>query len=130
MPLTSAFCQKQLVLLKNEKVLLRLNYGDDFNYRLKGSKVVMPSYVNNLYDTAVMAHETLVPFHKIDRVYFEHSSFSNRLGTFLVIGGVAYFLIDQFNEVIVHGEEPSIDESVATTSAIPSRKNSKLPSAT
>ena len=115
---TPAYCQKQLVLLKREKVLLRLNYGDDFNYRLKGSKIVMPSYVNNLYDTAVLAHKTVIPFHKIDRIYFTHSSFGNRLGTFLVIGGVGYFLIDQFNEVIVHGEEPSIDENVATTSAI------------
>ena len=113
-----SYCQKQLVLLKREKVLLRLNYGDDFNYRLKGSKVVMPSYVNNLYDTAVVAHKDVIPFHKIDRVYFEHSSFGNRFGTFLVIGGVGYFLIDQFNEVIVHGEEPTIDENVATTSAI------------
>ena len=116
--LTPAYCQKQLVLLKREKVLLRVNYGDDFNYRLKGSKIVMPSYINNLYDTAVLAHENVIPFHKIDRIYFEHSSFGNRLGTFLVIGGVGYFLIDQFNEVIVHGEEPSIDENVATTSAI------------
>ena len=115
---TPVYCQKQLVLLKREKVLLRLNYGDDFNYRLKGSKIVMPSYVNNLYDTAVLAHKDVIPFHKIDRIYFTHSSFGNRLGTFLVIGGVGYFLIDQFNEVIVHGEEPSIDENVATTSAI------------
>lgn len=113
-----SFCQKQLVLLKREKVLLRLNYGDDFNYRLKGSKTVMPSYVNNLYDTAVLAHKDVIPFHKIDRVYFEHSTFGNRFGTFLVIGGVGYFLIDQFNQVIVHGEEPTIDENVATTSAI------------
>jgi hypothetical protein len=117
LPLAS-YCQKQLVLLKREKVLLRLNYGDDFNYRMKGSKTVMPSYVNNLYDTAVLAHKDVIPFHKIDRIYFEHSSFGNRLGTFLVIGGVGYFLIDQFNEVIVHGEEPTIDENVATTSAI------------
>jgi len=112
------YSQKQLVLLKREKVLLRLNYGDDFNYRLKGSKTVMPSYVNNLYDTAVLAHKDIIPFHKIDRIYFKHSSFGNRFGTFLVIGGVGYFLIDQFNEVIVHGEEPTIDENVATTSAI------------
>jgi len=78
----------------------------------------MPSYVNNLYDTAVLAHKDIIPFYKIDRIYFKHSSFGNRFGTFLVIGGVGYFLIDQFNEVIVHGEEPTIDENVATTSAI------------
>lgn len=110
--------QKQLVLLKREKVLLRLNYGDDFNYRLKGSKITRYSYVNNLYDTAVLAHDDVVPFHRIDKVYFTHSSFGNRFGAFLVIGGVGYFLIDQINVIIVQGEEASIDENVAVTSAI------------
>ena len=118
LPLTSAYCQKQLVLLKREKVLLRLNFGDDFNYTLKGSKTVRYSYVNNLYDTAVLAHKDIVPFHKINKVYFTHSSFGNRFGTFLVIGGVGYFLIDQFNVIIVHGEEATIDENVAVTSAV------------
>lgn len=113
-----SYCQKQMVLLKREKVLLRLYYGDDFNYRLKGSKTLRYSYVNNLYDTAVVAHKDVVPLSKIDRIYFTHSSFGNRLGTFLVIGGVGYFLIDQFNTVIVQGEEASIDENVATTSAV------------
>ena len=112
------YSQKQLVLLKREKVLLRLNYGDDFNYTLKGSKELRYSYINNLYDTAVLAHKDVVPFHKIDKIYFKHSSFGNRFGTFLVIGGVAYFLIDQFNVVIVQGEEATIDEDVAITSAI------------
>jgi hypothetical protein len=106
------------VLLKREKVLLRLYYGDDFNYTLKGSKTIRYSYVNNLYDTAVLAHKDIVPFHKIDKIYFTHSSFGNRIGTVLVIGGVGYFLIDQFNQVIVHGEKATIDENVAVTSAV------------
>ncbi|HEX6889232.1 MAG TPA: hypothetical protein VF141_01015, partial [Chryseolinea sp.] len=107
-----------LVLLKKEKVLLRLYYGDEFIYRLKGSKTVRTSYINNLYDTAILAHKEMVAFHKIDKVYFKHSSFGNRFGTFLVIGGVGYFLIDQFNEVVVQGEKATINEDVATTSAI------------
>ena len=118
LPLTHVFSQKQLVLLQKEKVLLRLYYGDEFIYRLKGSKTVTTSYVNNLYDTAVLAHKEVVPFHKIDKVYFKHSSFGNRFGTFLVIGGVGYFLVDQFNTVVVHGEKATINEDVAVTSAI------------
>lgn len=110
--------QKQLVLLKKEKVLLRLNYGDDFNYTLKGSKELRYSYINNLYDTAVLAHKDVVPLHKIDKVYFTHTSFGNRFGTFLIIGGAGYFLIDQFNVIIVQGEEASIDKDVAIASAI------------
>src|SRR5688572_24844063 len=45
--------QKQLILLKRENVLLRLYPGDEFIYRLNGSKTVRTTYVNNLSDTAV-----------------------------------------------------------------------------
>ncbi|MEO7990232.1 MAG: hypothetical protein ABI663_11865 [Chryseolinea sp.] len=106
--------QKQLVLLKKQKVILRLNPGDDFIYSLKGVKGVHKSYVNNLYDTAVVAHQTIVPFHKIDRIYFKRHSFANVIGGLLVIGGAGIFVIDQFNSVVVHGEKPSLDDRVTT----------------
>ena len=110
--------QKQLVLLKKEKVLLRLYPGDDFIFTLKGSKTIHASYINNLFDTAVMAHTEIIPFHKIDKVYFKHGSYLNMIGGGLVIGGAGYFLVDQFNELIVKGHKASIDKKVTTTSAI------------
>ena len=62
-------------------------------------------------------HKTIIPFHKIDKIYFKHSAFINRFGKFLVVGGVAYFVIDQFNTVIVQGDEASLDEGVTAVSA-------------
>lgn len=112
------WAQKQLVLVNREKVLLRLNPGDEFVISLKGEKRKLDSYINNLFDTAVMVHKTVVPLHKIDKVYFTHSTFMNRFGKFLVVGGVAYFLIDQFNTVVVQGDEASLDEDVTTASAV------------
>jgi hypothetical protein len=109
--------QKQLILLNRETVILRLNPGDEFIISLKGNKRKLNSYINNLFDTAVMVHKTLIPFHKIDKIYFKHSSFANRFGRWLVVGGVAYFLIDQFNTVIVQGDKASLDEDVTTVSA-------------
>lgn len=109
--------QKQLVLLSREKVMLRLNPGDEFIISLKGDKRKLNSYINNLFDTAVMLHKTIIPFHKIDKIYFKHSAFINRFGKFLVVGGVAYFVIDQFNTVIVQGDEASLDEDVTAVSA-------------
>ena len=110
--------QKQLVLLSREKVIMRFNPGDEFTISLKGQKKKLESYINNLFDTAVMVHKTLVPLHKIDKIYFKQSGLLNLIGKFLVVGGVGYFVIDQFNTVIVHGEKASIDEGVATTSAV------------
>lgn len=113
-----AYAQKQLVLLKGEKVILRLYPGDEIELKLQGNEDRIYSYVNNLWDTALMAHETLIPFSKIERIYFVRSSFMNKVGMALIIGGVGYFLIDQLNTVIVQGEDPSLDENVTKSAAI------------
>jgi hypothetical protein len=112
----SLYAQKQLILLKREKVLLRLNPGDEFVISLKGEKRKMESYINNLFDTAVLVHRTLVPIHKIEKVYFKRTGLINLIGKFLVVAGVGYFLIDQFNVIVVNGDEASLNDDVTTTS--------------
>ena len=97
----SAVAQKQIVLLKKEKVLLRLYPGDEFIYRLKGDDQKRTTYINNLSDTSVVTHRDTVPFHTIDRIYFQQKKFYNTVGTALVIFGAGLFFIDQFNHVIV-----------------------------
>lgn len=112
----AAHSQKQLILLKRENVLLRLYPGDEFIYRLKGSKSVRTTYVNNLSDTAVVTHRDTVPFHKIDRIYFRQRKFYNTVGAGLVIFGTGLFLIDQINVVLVNGQSPSLDDRVSILS--------------
>jgi len=108
--------QKQLVLLRHQKVIMRFDPGDEFVISLKGEKQKIDSYVNNLFDTAVMVHRTLIPIHTIDKIYFKQSGLLNLVGNFLVVGGAAYFLIDQFNVVVVNGEKADLDEDVTTVS--------------
>jgi len=116
-PLVS-HCQKQLVLLKGEKVKLRLYPGDEIVLRLKGSKEIIRSYVNNVFDTAIMLHKDVVAFHKIDRIYFHQSSFANVIGGLLVVGGVGYFLIDYINVALVQNEDYDADDNVVKSSII------------
>jgi hypothetical protein len=111
-----ASAQNQLLLLKNQDVLLRLRAGDEFAFRVKGSKEVRRTYINALSDTAVVTHRDTVAFRMIDRVYFRSETFVHRLGLFLMIGGIGYFAIDQLNNVVVHGEDARLDESVTTAS--------------
>jgi hypothetical protein len=108
--------QKQLVLLKHESVILRLYPGDDIAYRLKGSRKIERSYVNNLYDTAIITAYDTVPFYKIDKIYFRHSTFSNRVGSLFLAGGIALFLIDQINNSWVQGKKTSLDGGVSRAS--------------
>jgi len=112
----AAYGQKQLVLLRGEKVVLRLFPGDELIYKEKGSRSVRTTYVNNISDTAVVTHRDTVPFHKIERLYFRQHQFYNTIGTVLVIFGGGLFLIDQINVTLVQGHEPSLDNRVSTVS--------------
>ena len=107
--------QKQLVLLKGEKVLLRLYIGDEILFKVKGSDTRRRSYVSNVYDTAVLAHTEVVPFHSIERIYFDQRNFRNVIGGLLVIGGVGYFLVDQLNVSVIQGD-PSLNQDVTKAS--------------
>jgi hypothetical protein len=110
----ASFGQKQLVILKKEKVLLRLYPGDEIIFKLKGSKVKKTTYVNNLSDTALVTHRDTVAFHRIERIYFHQPKFYNKIGAALVILGGGLFLIDQINVVLVNGQSPSLDNWVST----------------
>ena len=109
--------QKQLILLKNEKVLLRLYPGDEIIFSLKGKKEPIRSYVNNISDSSLTIHRDEIAFHSIDRIYFTRGNFMNVVGGLMVVGGIAYFAIDQFNMVVVHGEGFDIDQDVSIASA-------------
>lgn len=112
----SGHAQKQLVLLKRQKVIMRFNPGDEFIISVKGEKRKLESYVNNIFDTAVMVHKTIVPLHKIDRVYFKNTGLINLIGKFLVVAGVGYFVIDQFNVIVVNGDKATLNDNVTNAS--------------
>jgi hypothetical protein len=108
--------QKQLVVLKRQEVIKRYNPGDDIVIRKKGEKTLLKSYINNLSDTSVITHNDTIPYHHIERIYFKQRSFLNTLGAVLVIAGTGFFLIDQFNNVVVYGNGFQLDPYVTNRS--------------
>lgn len=115
---TDAAAQRQIVILKNEKVLHRFYPGDEIAFTLKKApRDVQRSYVNNIFDTALLVHDQVVAFHNIERIYFQRHTLWSDAGPKLIVAGVAIFLIDQLNTVVVQDEPASIDKGVAITSA-------------
>ena len=104
--------QKQLVILKNDKVVKRFKPGDDFVFTLKGSKRTYQTYINNLSDTAIVTHRDTIPLYQIDRIYFKQRSFQYTVGAALVAAGIGYFLVDQVNYVFVIGNKPELNRDV------------------
>lgn len=95
---------------------MRFNPGDEFIISVKGEKRKLESYINNIFDTAVMMHKTIVPLHKINKVYFSNTGLVNLIGKFLVVAGVGYFVIDQFNVIVVNGDKASLNDNVTNAS--------------
>ena len=108
--------QKQLVLLKGEDVLLRLDPGDEIRFKVKGNKQILHSYVNNLFDGKLMTHRDTFLFSNIERVYFHRPLRINIFGGAMVLGGVALFGIDQLNNSAIQGNESSFDQGVTKAS--------------
>lgn len=97
LPLWTDVTGQQLVLLRRQEVILRLNPGDEIVLKVRGEDRIRRSYVNNIYDHAVKLHRDTIPFSKIERLYFKRTRFYNRIGQVLVVGGSGYFLLDQVN---------------------------------
>jgi len=91
-------------------------------YQLKGESFYRTDVIENLVDDVIVfrfGFFRLKEFHTVDirakptgRVDFSRHWLS------FVVGGVGYFLTDQFNNAIINGNRARIDEKVLRTSAI------------
>lgn len=105
-----AVAQKQLVVVRRQKVIFRLYPGDEIVLRTKGSKRVKRTYVNNIFNYAVLTHRDTVPFNEIDRIYFKQNSRINVIGGMLVFGGATFLIMDQVNNSLLQGNEFTFDK--------------------
>ncbi|MDF9795061.1 hypothetical protein OKW21_000324 [Catalinimonas alkaloidigena] len=104
--------QRQLVVLKYNEVVARFNPGQPFTFKYKASREKVSTYIRDISDTAVVTYDDTVSIHEIDRIYFKQHAFHQTLGAALVIVGVGRFVIDQINNLAVHGNKPSLDSEV------------------
>lgn len=108
--------QQQFIVLKKQEVVLRYDQGQDFVYKMRGEKTKRTGFIRAIKQDTIFLWRDTIPLHQLTRVYEKRNRFHNTLGTFLVIAGVTYFLVDQFNEVVVNGNSSSLNESVTRTS--------------
>ncbi len=114
--------QRQLVVVKYNEVVARFSPGQAFDFKYKGNKDKIATYIQSLSDTAIVTYNDTVSLYEIDRIYFEQHTVRRTIGAALIIVGVGRFMIDQINNMAVHGNKPSLDEEVnqfsLTTTAI------------
>ncbi|MEY3404838.1 MAG: hypothetical protein RL161_268 [Bacteroidota bacterium] len=108
-----AWAQPQVVLLRNETALIRLEQGDTFKIRLDGEKRVYEDILVSAWEFGIIGLKDSVKFTDITHIHSGgRSTFLSRLGGGLMVAGLGYFLIDQINEGIFSGNDFSLEERV------------------
>lgn len=89
--------------------------GDNIKFKLKDEKFYRTNHIVSLNDTAIQFHYYAIAYHDIDAVDIRGHRFGTNLrgiGGTLQFVGLAYIAIDQFNQVVVRGQEVSFNENI------------------
>ncbi len=107
--------QKQLLVLKRGHVIHVYRPGETIRLKRKDDENVTRSYVNNIFDYAVVLHQDTIPFQQIERLYINEPSVMNKVGGMLVVGGGGLLAIDQVNQLI-QGNGLNLDQDISAVS--------------
>jgi hypothetical protein len=105
--------QNQLVLIKNDRVVIRYKAGDDFVYKRKSRKDRSTGFIVEINDSTIITSNDTVATHQPQRIYFRKGNFLNVVGGFFTACGGGLFVLDQINNGVVRGNEVSLDDNVS-----------------
>lgn len=118
-----SFCagaqQRQIVVLKKERVLARYQVGDAISFARTNDKKIQIQKILALNDTLIMMNLDSVAYYRIKKLDIRgrrQHTFAERLGVYMMAAGVVFTLADLVNTTAVRKEDASIDEGVAIAS--------------
>ena len=117
------YSQKFLVLEKmGTRKRLEYHLQQSITYRLKGESFFRTDVIEDLVDDVIVFRFGFFRLKDIYAVDIRAKptgkvDFSRHWLSFIV-GGVGYFIVDQFNNAVINGNRARIDEKVLRTSAI------------
>ena len=110
--------QKEFIVVEKTLSNKQIVYssGDKISYKLKGEDIFRTDHIVALNDSSIEFHYYHIMYNEIAQVNIKGHRFSGinyySIGTYAQIAGIAYIAIDQFNQVIVRGEDASFNEGV------------------
>ena len=117
---TTKYAEAQAEYLVLEKTFkkkqIEYSSGDNISYKLKEEDFFRTDHIVALNDTAIEFHYHQIQYHEIAEINIRGKRFSGAnwrsIGSKLQFVGIAYIAIDQFNQVVVRGENASFNQSV------------------
>jgi len=114
----SAEAQREYIIvtkaLSNKKI--QYSSGDKISYKLKYEDFFRTDHIVALNDSSIEFHYNQILYTDISQIDVKGQNFTKfnykSAGTKIQIVGIAYIAIDQFNQVVVHGEDASFNQGV------------------
>lgn len=111
--------QRQIVVLKNERVLARYEVGDVLPFAREGDKKIQLQKILALNDTLIMMNLDSVTYYRIKKLDIrgrKKRPFAQRLGINMMIASAVLPLADLINTTTIHKQDASFDRGVGITS--------------
>jgi len=117
-PAQQANAQREYIViektLKNKQIIY--SSGDKITFKLKEEDFFRTDHIVALNDTSIEFHYNNVNYDEIAQINIRKKSFGKMnfrgIGSKIQIVGLAYIAVDQFNQVVVRGEEASFNGDV------------------
>jgi hypothetical protein len=104
--------QRQLILVSGRKVIHRFIEGETLRTKWKYDKEEHWGFIVEINEFSVITSQDTIVISDIKKILLPGKPFINKIGKTLIALGATYLIIDQFNWVVIQGQDPSLDDSV------------------
>lgn len=117
-PVPKVMAQREYIVIEKTLSNKQIKYssGDKISYKLAGEDFFRTDHIIALNDSSIEFYTKQIKYREISQVNIKGQQFGNMdlsgIGSFIQVAGIAYIAIDQFNQVVVHGEEASFNQEV------------------
>jgi len=110
--------QREYIVVEKTLTDKQIKYssGDNISYKLKGEDFFRTDHIVALNDSSIEFHYNNILYREISQVNIKGHRFTGidyrNIGTFAQIAGVGYIVIDNFNKVVVQGQDAVFEKEV------------------
>lgn len=110
--------QREYIVVEKTLTDKQIKYssGDNISYKLQGEDFFRSNHIVALNDSAIEFHYNQILYREINQINIKGHRFSGidyrNIGTYAQIAGVGYILIDNFNKVVVQGQDAVFEKEV------------------
>ena len=110
--------QREYIVVEKTLTDKQIKYssGDNISYKLKDEDFFRTDHIVALNDSSIEFHYNNILYREISQVNIKGHRFTGidyrNIGTFAQIAGVGYIVIDNFNKVVVQGQDAVFEKEV------------------